>query len=568
MIVADVECYPNDFFVVAGRPGAWMIYELDAMNSLKRVLESADTVVTFNGRRYDIPMIKTAIAGATNEELKSTNDLIIEQGTMWWELPLPQSNLKTNHIDLFHVAPLSASLKMYGARLDVPTIQDLPYDPGETLNVTQKKRLREYCINDCEITWNLYHSLKEELDLRRELSKRYDLDLLSASDAQCAEKIIVKEVEKRGVVPKKIKPKNTYRYKPPEWIDLFWLAELPDLIGSLTFPFNYKRGKYDAPEIFKNKIIGLADGKYQIGIGGLHSVHKSGEYVEDLYEVDAAAYYPSIILRNELRPRGVGRAFLSVYRQLVERRIKAKSEGDKAANESLKIAINGTFGKLGNQYAKIYDPGLVLDVTLTGQLGLLMLIESMLNEGIDVVSANTDGIFVKGNEQRIEVAMKVWEKDTGLVAEKSHYHWLAMRDVNNYIAKKESGEYKTKGSYANRNDPFYLLRKNPTGSIAIRAAIDKIEGGRGKVTAGHVNEYLYARRVSGGAVWKDQYLGSVVRWYNAQEGENIHYLSNWNKVGSTDRAVPCLKMPDQIPKDLHYPSYEQERDKILKAVGF
>jgi hypothetical protein len=43
--------------------------------------------------------------------------------------------------------------------------------------------------------------------------------------------------------------------------------------------------------------------------------------------------------------------------------------------DSLKITINGSFGKLGNYYSALYAPDLMVQVTVTGQLALLKLIE-------------------------------------------------------------------------------------------------------------------------------------------------------------------------------------------------
>lgn len=59
---------------------------------------------------------------------------------------------------------------------------------------------------------------------------------------------------------------------------------------------------------------------------------------------------------------------------------------------TFKIVLNGTFGKLGSKYSFLYSPNLMIQVTITGQLALLMLIEALEAAGISVVSANTDGI--------------------------------------------------------------------------------------------------------------------------------------------------------------------------------
>ena len=96
--------------------------------------------------------------------------------------------------------------------------------------------------------------------------------------------------------------------------------------------------------------------------------------------------YPSIILNLGLYPKHLGTAFLEVYRSLVERRLAAKKEKRTVEANTLKIVINGSFGKLGSKWSTLYSPDLMLQVTLTGQLSLLMLIERLTLAGVPVRS--------------------------------------------------------------------------------------------------------------------------------------------------------------------------------------
>ena len=58
----------------------------------------------------------------------------------------------------------------------------------------------------------------------------------------------------------------------------------------------------------------------------------------------------------------------------------------------MKVPINACFGKFGSKYSALYAPDLMINVTVTGQLSLLMLIEMLELNHIHVISANTDGI--------------------------------------------------------------------------------------------------------------------------------------------------------------------------------
>jgi len=158
-------------------------------------------------------------------------------------------------------------------------------------------------------------------------------------------------------------------------------------------------GYCKAPEALENLQIHIGESVYQMGMGGLHSCEKRAAHIADgtftLVDRDVTSYYPAIILNCGLYPEHLGEGFLEVYRGLVDRRLTAKRAKNKVVADSLKITINGTFGKLGSKWSALYSPNLLFQVTITGQLGLLMLIEAFELAQIGVVSANTDGVVTK-----------------------------------------------------------------------------------------------------------------------------------------------------------------------------
>ena len=119
------------------------------------------------------------------------------------------------------------------------------------------------------------------------------------------------------------------------------------------------------------------------------------------------------------------------------RSLKAELASHKANDGTLKIVLNGTFGKTSNQYSILYNPKMMLHTTLGGQLSILMLIEGLEQLGIPVVSANTDGIMVKYPARfRDRILRVIGEnaKRTGYEYEETTYKTVAMANVNNYLA--------------------------------------------------------------------------------------------------------------------------------------
>jgi hypothetical protein len=185
------------------------------------------------------------------------------------------------------------------------------------------------------------------------------------------------------------------------------------------------------------------------------------------------------MLNMGMYPTALGKHFLTVYRDILETRLKAKHSGDKVTDSVLKIVLNGTFGKTSNRYSILYNPKMMIQTTLTGQLSLLMLIEALEHRGVKVVSANTDGIVIKCPRARYDSVTKLihrWEKITNLETEETRYRSLYSRDVNNYIAIKENGSAKTKGVFATSSIAKNPQRMGPLTLAARAMALQRVLG--------------------------------------------------------------------------------------------
>ena len=270
---------------------------------------------------------------------------------------------------------------------------------------------------------------------------------------------------------------------------------------------------------------------------------------------------------------------MQVYETIVSRRLAAKKAKDTITADMLKIVINGSFGKFGSKWSVLYAPDLMIQVTVTGQLALLMLIERLELAGVEVVSANTDGIVFKHPRVMqgvIDQVVSQWEKDTSFETEETEYSALYSRDVNNYIAVKPNGKTKTKGAYSNPwNDPFaaiFRFHKNPTNSICVEAVTDYLTKGVPIVetinACRDLSKFLTVRAVKGGGVKDGIFLGKAIRWYYAKDaGGPIIYAKSGNKVPKSEGARPCMDLPLSFPKDLDFERYEMESNEILKDIG-
>ena len=585
--VLDIECYIN-YFLIAIKSVAngkiatfersdWEDFDVEQLKSLL----SKYTIITFNGNRYDLLLLKGSIAGFDSQKLKALSDDIIVKDLRAWDAEskynLPKC-MYIDHIDLIEVAPGKASLKIYGGRLHSKRMQDLPIEPNATINRHERDLLSSYCINDLDTTIDLYSRLSEQIELREQMGKEYGLELRSKSDAQIAESVIKKQIEAiRGnkVYRPSLAKDFSFNYVPPLFVAFKHpgLGHALDIFKTKPFTLDEKGDVAEPLEVGKLKIK-VGSSTYQLGIGGIHSCEKKVHYIADANHIivdrDVTSYYPSIILNQKLYPEHIGPDFLTVYKSLVEKRIKAKREGNKVVNEALKVTINGSFGKFGSRWSALYGPNLLIQTTVTGQLSLLMLIEALEEQSISVVSANTDGIIIycqKRNQAAMEAIVARWERTTGFGTEETSYSAVYSRDINNYIALKRNGGYKVKGVYADEN-----LSKTPTTQICTQAVVDYLQLDIPIETTIHecteIRKFISVRAVTGGATKNNEYLGKAVRWYYAKDKQGaIYYKKNGNKVAMTDGAKPLMILPDSLPDDIDHDWYIKKAHAMLNDLG-
>lgn len=545
-------------------------------------------LVGFNSRKYDIIVLMIARQGVKAPFLKEISNEIIQGGMQQYESEM-RWGVKTghlNHIDLIEVAPIQASLKAYSGRLHCHTMQDLPFPEYAELTRDQSIIVRDYNINDLDNTQGLWRHLKPQIELREALGAEYNLDLRSKSDAQIAEAVIKSELEKIGVDTRKPEKASgqTFYYQVPDFIKFRtpMLQNVLATVASTLFEVG-ESGKANCPDAIKSLKIAINQSTYQMGNGGLHSSEKSMAHVATpdtlLIDRDVASYYPQIVLNQGLYPEHLGPAFLEVYRSIVLRRLKAKREGNKVVSEALKITINGAFGKLGSQYSRLYSSDLMSQVTVTGQLCLLMLIEAVELIGIPVVSANTDGIVIKCPANRyhdLETVVIAWEEQTGFTTEETQYRGLFCRDVNNYIAVKKDneGNCKTKGVYSEKGSALNsVLSKNPENLIcsdAVQAFLARgVPISETILASRDIRRFVSVRTVKGGAMKAGVYLGKAIRWYYAKgETGEINYVLTGNKVPKSECAKPLMILPNEFPADLDFDRYIAEATEMLYEIGY
>lgn len=332
--------------------------------------------------------------------------------------------------------------------------------------------MMHYNKNDVFIVCEIVRLNPEEIKSRYSVSSVYKVDVLNSSRSNMADTLFEKFYSQRsGLPPEKWKGKRTER----TGMNLgklifpcveFKTPELKNLLEDIKKTTIYRVSKEEF-----NKEVKIGNTVYSLGTGGLHSqdvpmeiwststyecgttisASSTGEQEKantfTLYHADVGSYYPSIMAEYEVAPAHmIKKIFAGLIRWMRDTRITVKHTVEEFVDGIprdvlalvLKIVINSIYGKFGFEKGDLYDRRAVLEVTINGQLMLLMLCEQLELNGFKIISANTDGLMVKvydKDKSKYECIVQWWQEVTRMKMDSDVVHCLIARDVNNYIAQ-------------------------------------------------------------------------------------------------------------------------------------
>lgn len=435
----------------------------DFESYIRFLTERVSGLIGFNNLKFDYPiihyilenkdyfiripeLIAEAIFHHTKIILKSEFSEIPS-----WKVKIPQLDLyRINHFDN---KAKRTSLKAVEIAINLENVDDIPFEFEHEVQNNEIQRILDYNLNDVIATYEFYKLNLDEIEVRKQLSKDYRIDLLNANEPKIGSEIFAKLLsEEMGVSIRDLKKMRTYRHN----ISLNECI-LPYIKFS-SKEFNELLEKYKSKNIIETKksleeSVIYKGFQYDFGLGGLHGCIKPGVYIpnntEIIHDIDVASFYPNIAISNKFKPKHLGESFITIYKRIYdERRMSPKGS---AKNGGLKQALTAVFGKSNDLFSFFYDPMFTMQITVNGQLLLSMLAEEIVNS-IDctMIQANTDGLTIKYNKEYkedIEKVMQWWQNLTGLVLESNYYNLMAIRDVNNYIARDIKEKVKYKGAF-------------------------------------------------------------------------------------------------------------------------
>lgn len=502
-----------------------------------------------------------------------------------------EESLSFLNIDIFKVQHFDnknrrVGLKRLEYEMDMENIEEMNVPPDQA-SFTRKEidSLIYYCHNDVDATELNYKHLIGEVDheiykgqnaieTRQVLSEEFGFNAMNYSDSKYGDEIIktiyAKEAGcKYEELPKKGTFRKTVSFSKaiPDYIE-FQTPELKKFLKDIRGKVIKGNEKFEVDLHFKEQT-------YTFALGGLHNVIKNKKYDSNdeyiILDVDVTGYYPRTIINRGYAPAHLNKAaFLRAYSWIVSERerLKPLSKKDKRIKgivAGYKLAANSVYGKLGDMLNWLYDPQAILNVCITGELSILMLIEALELEGNKCIMANTDGatFYVKrSNLDKFYDTCNSWCKKTAYELEYFEFKKLYFLTVNDYIGQKVDGEIKAKGDFLtatelHKNKSFRViplaLKEYFINNIEPETFInnfDNIFHFCGRSTAG--NTY-YHQAYDKGDSWK---LPKIIRYYVAKKGYKImKMVKEGNDTGANDGNVrPATEkkvVANNLPLELH-----------------
>lgn len=469
--IADTEVFAHDYIVVFKdkQSKEYHVFHNDP-DGVKAMIEDVDNIFAFfNGKHYDRFIVAAICNDGTPETVKQVNDFIISGGHNGWEYP--DEMLVRKFIcmyDLMDDCQQGLSLKAIEAHLGMNIVESsVDFNLDRNLTAEELEEVISYCKYDVDATDILDDLRQDYLNNKWTLGKQAGIDLgkiLYMTNAKMTAAYLN---------AKAIKTTDERDYKYPATLDLRYIpAEVTaffDRLHDENIPLE---------QLYTESLeIMVGDCPTKMGWGGIHGAlscyHEEATDNRSIRNKDVASYYPNQIRINGYCSRAVPDP--TVYAAIIDRRIKAKKEGDKSTANALKLVLNSTYGASLNPYNDLYDPLMARSVCISGQLQLLELAQHLIQDcpTLKVIQVNTDGIMVSLDNSDLDKWNEIteeWSKRTGFTLEEDLIKAIHQKDVNNYVEIPFNGEPKIKGGLLVRGiAPAGAFNINNNANIVAKA---------------------------------------------------------------------------------------------------
>ena len=477
--------------------------------------------------------------------------------------------LSFKQIDLFTIWHFQnpnrrTSLKSLEFSMNLENIEEIPVDHArESLTDEEMDKVVEYCRHDVFSTYQFYKITVGETDMklykgenkiedRLIMEKEFELKCLNWDDVKIGAEwnkldyLRMSRKSEKDIRPKEIRHFYGKRFKQffPKTVK-YQTPEVKQFVKDFGNEF-VKNQKQEFKFKFPNGLVAT------IAKGGIHS-NESGRFLqpkedEIYYQVDIGSQYPNAIRKYKVEP-----PHLPGWNKLIVAKIDRRLAYKKLAQETKepkyssmqkmgKLALNGgAYGRLNTKGDWQEYPYGMLQVTIGGQMEILMIVEDLILKGFNVVSLNTDGfdvIIPRSRDDELKSILTQWEVaiDNSEMGnfEYTEFKWIAQTSVNDYLALKADGTCKNKGDFEIDKE----INKNSSGRIIPIAIKEYFVNGIPieETIKQHTNIYDFCLRQKSSrdfhyegltrSTGERKIYNKLIRYYVSNEGEKIYKIKN------------------------------------------
>lgn len=288
----------------------------------------------------------------------------------------------------------------------------------------------------------------------------------------------------------------------------------------------------------------------------------------DVYNIDVASFYPSMLVAYGIKPKQVNDVFLDIFKGILANRLAFKKT-DKDVSDCMKYMLNGIIGQFMIENSWLYDPEASLKIRINGALLMLMLVER-LYEVSEIYCVTIDGMFIKSFEtdslEKIRHVVNEWSELSKLNADIVKYDNVYMLNNNDYVADST-----TKGffSYQRNNG-----RSGTPDIIRIAVTENLLRGIPTNETVmehGDIRDFFVSTSSNDNLEWNGEIFKNARYYYsNEQKLCKIEKKSDFSepeRVPVTNYGVTVVdKIPDGIPDNINYQYYVSEANRITNKI--
>lgn len=422
---------------------------------------------------------------------------------------------------------------------------------------------------------NILDEIKPRIDARLKVEEMYDEDLFDAHE---------------GVVGARLMKSLYLKQNKLKWSDI---KDKHNDVKSISFKDiilpNIKFERKDCNEFLdKLKTVVITpdepwwdtvdiDGKtYGISLAGLRlntdPVKLRSDVDGEIFNIDVASFWPSIICNYDIKPKQVNDTFLKNYKKLWKQRLEFKKT-DKDVSTTMKYMLNGIIGQFMIENSWLYDPEASMRIRLNGALLMMMLVERLIPE-FEIQCVTIDGMFVKSqmpNQQgRLAEIVNDWSKESKLNADITRHEFVYMMTNNDYVSDSSR-----KGFFVDQGNTGHSGVVPIVRDAVIEKLINNVPISDTIEKCNDIKKFMFPVSSSKDKLEWMGFVFNTERFYASTDSQRVNrIIPNPSGIGD-QRLVPTTEcsvdiidtIPEEFPCNVNYRYYISEAIRIVSKIN-